>query len=412
MAQLSCMTLKTLGAIIISAVGSVALVVQLALISTARFSSIFLWLIIFCSVFYLVMYFRYSFSENGRIVHCVAKNLKSCGLYLEFNDFIVIPKITSKNHLVTISIPSLKIRKNIEKYIDFLSASLPSGLLCNECYFSEDNKFLYLKLEDVSSTRRLFYEDPVADITQLKKEPLNEVVLDKDTVLNFDSQIHLLIVGGTGSGKSYCASYITSVLFSKGWDIYIFDIKRSYAVFKPFCNCSFSKEEILENFKNISNLVLSRQIQLEKKIESTGDFNLILNEPVLILIEELSALLSVLEKKEKDQFLSVLSNLIMIGRQINMHLIIVMQVSSADTLPSSIRANCIPIALGNLPETIQKTAFGVSTKIVHRNFEKGEGLLGLDGVHQKHVFVPTLSYSIQEFLTVADGTRRGTNARR
>ena len=313
--------------------------------------------------------------------------------------------------MVTVSIPTLKIRKNIEKYLDFLSASLPSGYLCDDCFFSEDNKRLYLKLEDISANKRLFFKDVSESFNQLIKEPLNEVVLDRDTVLNFNSQIHLLIVGGTGSGKSYCASYISAVLFSKGWDLYIFDVKRSYAVFKPFCNCSFSKEEILENFVKISDLVLNRQIQLEKEIEVTGDFNLILKKPVLILIEELTALLSILDKKEKDKFLSVLSNLIMIGRQINVHLIIVMQVSSADTLPSSIKANCIPIALGNLPETIQKTAFGISTKIVHRNFEKGEGLIGLDGVHQKHIFIPTLSYSIQDLLTVANGTRRGTGAR-
>lgn len=370
--------------------------------------SLVLWFLTLLCFVYLIYYINFFLSEHGKIIFFISRSLKKCGIYSQNNQLILLPSVSwsKKDDIYRIKITDMQVRKKLEKYLDFFSSSLPSGYQVIDCFFDNDEHFLNLIIEKSSNENRLIFSS-VSDVKNLiNKTDKYSLFLDKKNKISFLDNPHFLIVGGTGSGKSYAASLIAAELLMKNWDIYIFDIKRSYGIFSSFCNCAFSKDDILHYFKKLNEFVIDRQNKLETEINETKDFNLILPDPALIVIEELTALLSSLDKKEKESFLAMLSTLVMIGRQLNIHLLIVMQVSSADTLPSSIKANCAPIALGNLPETIQKTAFGVSSKISHHHFERGEGLMCLDGVRQIHVYVPSLNIPLFQLLVATASARK------
>ena len=101
-----------------------------------------------------------------------------------------------------------------------------------------------------------------------------------------------------------------------------------------------------------------------------------------VLIEEYLALVnSGADKKTLEKIEKMIMEITTTGRSLNMYLCMVLQVSAASTLNTSIRSNLpIKIVFGNPDRTIYETTFGkASVPSVTAQFEKGEGLASIDG---------------------------------
>lgn len=119
-----------------------------------------------------------------------------------------------------------------------------------------------------------------------------------------------------------------------------------------------------------------------------------------VVIEEYLALInSGLTKKEIDHIEEMLLEITTTGRQLNITLAMCLQVSSANILNSSIRANLpVKLAMGNSNRTILETLFGASNvPKVASKLEIGEGL----GTYDFDIFTfasPTLLFQESELL--------------
>ena len=101
-----------------------------------------------------------------------------------------------------------------------------------------------------------------------------------------------------------------------------------------------------------------------------------------VLIEEYLALVnSGADKKTLDRIEKMILEITTTGRSLNVYLCMVLQVSAATTLNTSIRSNLpIKIVFGNPDRTIYETTFGKSSvPSVLSRMDKGEGLVSIDG---------------------------------
>lgn len=336
------------------------------------------------------------------LIKSVERNLERIGAYSNAKKTAVylLPEVSSDEKGIHIKLDDMEIRRKIEQCIEIISTALPPYYICSEHFLSSDESELTLVVDNLKEDTRITYESPeqfVEDI-QSKTESL---ILDKKRCIDLRACPHLLITGKTGQGKSYYASTVAMTGVLAGWDVTILDYKRSYSMFKNHCKVAFSIEDIYDELRRCVDDMHRRQTAMEKVMET--DFTAIASDygfPVkLIVIEEYMALVnSGADKKILKDIENMLLEITAVGRALSVHLVLVMQVSSATTLNSSIRANLNPLVFGQATNTIYETAFNTkSVPKVQVRFEKGEGLGMIDGTIFRFK-APTFNFDTYQLL--------------
>ena len=198
---------------------------------------------------------------------------------------------------------------------------------------------------------------------------------------------HTLIIGQTGSGKSYCLyNFILQMITKpKPYELYIADPKYSglYALGNRINQnqVASSVEEIIVLLRSFQNRLEERKKEFSQKLllkldSDFKDFDLV---PICLIIDEYSsfrASLSRYDKKTRDFVDEVIGNVVREGRQLGCFCIIEQQQSNASNLPTELREN-IPfkIILGMAERQTYMTALGVYPDNAKRHFDRGQGLL-------------------------------------
>jgi FtsK/SpoIIIE family/FtsK alpha domain len=173
--------------------------------------------------------------------------------------------------------------------------------------------------------------------------------------LGDDRLPHILVAGGTGSGKTI---FLYSVVLSltaahseKTLELAIIDPKQTdFAKFGVLPHLRSGRVvtdasegvQLLRTIADVDMLERSRLFQ-ESRHRDIKAYNLAnpLNviRPLVVIIDEYADLVAVLPKREREQFDLIVSRLAARGRNVGIHLIIATQRPTADVITGNIKAN-------------------------------------------------------------------------
>ncbi len=223
---------------------------------------------------------------------------------------------------------------------------------------------------------------------------------------------HLLIAGQTGSGKSYALhNFLLQMrLKSVPYYLYFADPKASSIA---LLGERVSPETTADDFDGIVALLETfnsrmqeRQLEMKKHLlqKIDGDYRDFGLSPHILIFDEFadfSLLLKSKDKKMQDRVNSLISAIVLKGRQSGFFLWIVMQQAGSNNIPTFIRDN-LPwkVVLGNAEDQTYTTAFGAGTDIPLRKMEAGDGVFTYPAVASKPRLCsfPTLGFDILEAL--------------
>ena len=358
--------------------------------------------------------FKYAF-KHYILVHGIRKQLLDAGIYttkkLGSVKYAEIPWITIDFE------PDFKsgtvwIRNSI-KYMEKLSSvdiSPSMGRYVVEQVYLTDNKNHYrFEFYDSSIERRLTFDSFEAFKAYSNSMGTYEIFIDSYTNLTLT---HQLIAGQTGSGKSYALhGYLLQMLLKPvPYYLYFADMKQSSI---SLLGERLSPGTTADDFDGVVALLeifgskmQERQRQMKRLLSQKidGDYRDFGLSPHILLFDEFadfSLLLQTKDKKVRDHVNSLISSIVLKGRQLGFFLWIVMQQAGSNNIPTFIRDN-LPwkVVLGNAEDQTYTTAFGVGTDIPLREMKSGDGVFTYPAVASKPRLCefPTLDFDILKAL--------------
>lgn len=179
---------------------------------------------------------------------------------------------------------------------------------------------------------------------------------------------HAIISGTTGSGKSYFTNYLIAMSAIKGCYLILADPKRSdlsaMADFLPEHCVSHDPSGILKLVQSAVEIMAKRyelmdSFRREHKELFQSDFSQYGFCPVLLVVEELAALVSVFDKSSRNEFDSLIKRITLQGRQAGVGLVSIMQQPNANNIATESRSQTgLRIMLGNATQSEYRMLFG------------------------------------------------------
>lgn len=320
----------------------------------------------------------------------------------------VLPRI--KFELIDSNEVRLKIENRPNYEIKLTNLNFSSSLIgwvVNNKYLSSDNFWMIYNLTDENCVQRHFtsYEQLENWVAKYKLSNYS-FVIDDDTIKPLQS---LYIFGVTGSGKSFFTEMILEeLLIQKITDINVCDPKNSdLAVMAQKFNWRFSVEpsgtiKLLQ--QSVAELE-KRQAQLNQlmvdnnKISKTYfDFGL---KPKIVVVDELSALIALMNKKEQLEFISLIKQIVLKGRQLGIYVILIQQKYLSTDMPTSVKENCGVILMGKNGAMTQQTTF--NQQLTPREMPLGSGYIQTpNDIEPRFFYSPFCDFNVLDIATNSD----------
>lgn len=244
-----------------------------------------------------------------------------------------------------------------------------------------------------------------------------ELVLSKVVKWSMTANPHLLIVGGTGGGKTVLLREIL-VGLAKKCIVYIGDPKR--ADFVPLEDLDifrgrvfFEKEDIAQMVADFKQTMNNRYDYMRAEMKKRGErelgrFDTYGLKPTILMIDEWNALMASLNRNAKvgGQMIDDLLEIILKGRQVGSYVILAMQKPTYDDLPTKLRDNMMHhISMGRLSDSGYQMTFGDENankkfRFIERlNGKKvyGRGYSGIFGLPAQEFYAPNLTKGFSFF---------------
>lgn len=264
-----------------------------------------------------------------------------------------------------------------------IGSALPDEYIITSSYISDDcNDYIYeFELYHLEQLVFRNYKD-FAQYTNRYGE--YELFLDSRHCVTIH---HMLIIGQTGSGKSYCLYNLILQMISKSnpFELYIADPKYSglyvLGTIVSKEHTAVSVDEIIQLLKAFEERIQERKQEFNKKLllKLDSDYRDFQLNPICLIIDEYSsfrASLARYDKKTRDFADEIIGNIIREGRQLGCFCIISQQQSNATNLPTELKENMpCKLILGMAERQTYMTALGVYPDVARRNFAQGQGLL-------------------------------------
>jgi len=292
---------------------------------------------------------------------------------------------------------------------DNISSAL-GHYIVEERYLTDDENYYVFHIKDSREVRLIFDSKEVfTTFCDQESEPY-ELLLDRNNKVKI---AQTAVLGQTGSGKSYTLYSLILQLLNKPYGVCLWFVDPKLSglgrVGKMIApeRTAEKPEEILSLLEKLYAVLEVRQVELQERLEEKldadwKDFSI---TPHILFLEELGALVAVLNKQDKEAVISKLKAITMIGRQLGILIYLVMQQPNAQDLPTSIRENLeCKIVMGSSEPITYETAFGSSmaSKIPARKRLPGQALYTCSGVtntEPRPCTFPTLNFDIGKALT-------------
>ncbi|PTI47390.1 cell division protein FtsK [Staphylococcus succinus] len=251
-------------------------------------------------------------------------------------------------------------------------------------YLSRNEKFYIFEIYDYNINRQFSFHN-LNDFKQqtLQVDDSYQLFVDKHTNITIHSS---LFVGQTGSGKTYAlySLILQMILKKETYKLYFADPKdSSLSVIGETIDSNQSAsyfDGIVKLLQYFSNLMNQYKPEIKEKLITKLDANYSdFGYPAHIFIfDEFASFqteLQAMEKKKRDEVMTLISSIILEGRQLGFFIWFVMQKSDSHLIPTYIRENVpVKFVLGNSEKQTYVTAFGPSIEIKEKDFQLGEGL--------------------------------------
>lgn len=209
---------------------------------------------------------------------------------------------------------------------------------------------------------------------------------------------HSLIVGGTGSGKSFfiLGKIVSYLSLTPQAELYIIDPKKADLSLLRFIEDMEGRvvtepNQIAKMLREVVEIMEDRYKTYFNDISAFGkdyvDFGL---PPIILIFDEFSAFIHSVDKKLSKEVLDYIFTIVMKGRQAGVIVEILMQRPSADDLPTNIRAQMgFKAGLGAMDKIGYNMIFDTNNIEYKTVTEKGAGYIQIDGIHTAPVYFET-----------------------
>lgn len=214
-----------------------------------------------------------------------------------------------------------------------LEKKIETGLFCEFVEFTaKEPYYQYIFYYDIAHTRININDLCVSN---------GGIELMKGFTWKFDKLPHALIVGGTGSGKTYFLLVLIEALVTSGAVVSILDPKNAdlsdLAQILP--NVYHLKDDIVNCIDNFTNEMLERSEKMKHmpNYKTGGNYASLGLEPHFIVFDEYVAFMEMLGYKQTEPIMSNLKKIAMLGRQVGFFLILACQRPDAKYLTDGVR---------------------------------------------------------------------------
>lgn len=229
--------------------------------------------------------------------------------------------------------------------------------------------------EDYSYVQFEFYKQndkPLLVSDTLIPNKNNQIQLTTRRVWDLDDSPHMLLSGGTGSGKSYLIMYFLLQFELIQAETVIIDPKMSdlmqFGRYYENGVIGSDAQEVMKKLRDINKELINRQ---QRKLE-TGEEE----KPFFIVFDEFSAFIAALDRADKKEVEQILSQIILKGRSLRIFLLLSMQRADASILPASLRDQFgLRIALSRTSMDGLTMMYGANAKDLHEMTESQMGYL-------------------------------------
>jgi hypothetical protein len=225
----------------------------------------------------------------------------------------------------------------------------------------------------------------------------DEIELNDSYSWNFRKCPHALITGITGSGKTFLFAYFILVFLKINANFRVVDPKRGdlYFLRKYFGDDSvvYSKNHALRILRESCELIDERMEYMpkQKNYKWGEDYSYYNLSPFFIIFDEAAAFVALLSKKEKDEYDSYLSKIVLEGRQAGVFMMFAMQRPDGDFIKTALRDQLgLRIALGSNSNSGYKMVYGDVGKDLILNDKSGGFYMDLKMHTPQEFFTPYL----------------------
>jgi len=194
----------------------------------------------------------------------------------------------------------------------------------------------------------------------------------------FDKMPHMLISGGTGSGKTYFILTLVRALIEKTSSLFILDPKNAdladLGIILP--NVFHEPEDIISCINAFCEGMLQRSSDMKQlpDYKTGGNYASLGLKPCFLIFDEYVAFMEMLNRNQTEEVLGKLKQISMLGRQAGYFLILACQRPDAKYLSDGIRDQFhFRLALGRNSELGYKMMFGECDKVFTDSEIKGRG---------------------------------------
>lgn len=215
----------------------------------------------------------------------------------------------------------------------------------------------------VGSAQRLTedFDDLLEHYRQTSRIPIMDII-----DWNFVRSPHLIVTGMTGAGKTFFLSYLLRVFHEIG-DVLIIDPKLSdiarwaklhddvEILLPTFSNAQRGAgigymQMINKRLKQVEEVMYFRQVRMYQQAKNVStDYRELGFRPYFIVADEIAALMTGASKPIRDEFQSLLTRIVILGRESGIYLILGMQSARAEYIPTIVRDSIsVRVQLGRI----------------------------------------------------------------
>lgn len=336
------------------------------------------------------------FNKHRKLMKAIRTQLLDDKVYIERYCFsklcAVLPeiKITFDDNLLTGEISIENTLRYKEKLIDVDISCCLINYIVEQSYISSDGNFVTYEIFDADFDRQLVFENTEQFLDKCRQAGNYELLIDKITTVEL---FHSMITGQSGSGKSYATYTIIAQMLSKPvkYNLYFADPKASgmaslgKAVDET--RTADSTDSIIELLRSFHAELVKRKELMEKSLTDSKnidcDYRTFGYEPYVLMFDEYLAFSLALQNYKKDirdEISSILSDIVLMGRQLGFFLFLIMQSAPANNIPTIIRDQlAFKVVLGNSDDSTYTVAFGAGVDIPVRKYPVGYGVYTYSG---------------------------------
>ena len=230
-----------------------------------------------------------------------------------------------------------------------------------------------------------------------------ELLLMNHISWNYDKVPHGLISGGTGSGKTFFLLSLIEAFIAAGAKLYIVDPKNAdlAGLGEMLPDVYFKKEDIVMCLSNFRDAMLARTKKMKARSDYAPGKNYAAYGYVaqFLIFDEYVAFMDMLDKKEVESVMSLMKQIIMLGRQVGFFIVLACQRPDAKYLGEGLRDQFgLRVALGNMSDTGYSMMFGSTDKLFVTKQIDGRGYINVGGSVVTEFYAPFVSKS-HDFFT-------------